>query len=55
LVVSHITPIKILLCQALDVPLTALYRMYLGSAASMRSSGTAAISPLSGASLTPAT
>ena len=32
LVVSHITPIKILLCRALDVPLTALYRMYLGSA-----------------------
>jgi probable phosphoglycerate mutase len=32
LVVSHITPIKILLCRALDVPLTTLYRMYLGSA-----------------------
>ena len=32
LVVSHITPIKILLCRALDAPLTALYRMYLGSA-----------------------
>lgn len=32
LVVSHITPIKILLCRALDVPLTAVYRMYLGSA-----------------------
>jgi broad specificity phosphatase PhoE len=32
LVVSHITPIKIFLCRALDVPLTALYRMYLGSA-----------------------
>ena len=32
LVVSHITPIKILLCRALDVPLAALYRMYLGSA-----------------------
>ncbi len=32
LVVSHITPIKILLCRALDVPLTALYRLYLGSA-----------------------
>jgi ribonuclease H / adenosylcobalamin/alpha-ribazole phosphatase len=32
LVVSHITPIKIMLCQALDAPLTALYRMYLGSA-----------------------
>ncbi len=32
LVVSHVTPIKVLLCRALDVPLTALYRMYLGSA-----------------------
>lgn len=32
LVVSHITPINILLCRALDAPLTALYRMYLGSA-----------------------
>ena len=32
LVVSHITPIKILLCRALDVPLAALFRMYLGSA-----------------------
>jgi ribonuclease H / adenosylcobalamin/alpha-ribazole phosphatase len=32
LVVSHVTPIKIMLCQALDVPLSALYRMYLGSA-----------------------
>ena len=32
LVVSHITPIKLLLCRALDVPLAALYRMYLGSA-----------------------
>ena len=32
LVVSHITPIKILLCRALDVPLAALYRIYLGSA-----------------------
>jgi ribonuclease H / adenosylcobalamin/alpha-ribazole phosphatase len=32
LVVSHVTPIKIMLCQALDVPLTAVYRMYLGSA-----------------------
>jgi probable phosphoglycerate mutase len=31
-VVSHITPINILLCRALDAPLTALYRMYLGSA-----------------------
>lgn len=32
LVVSHITPIKTLLCRALDIPLIALYRMYLGSA-----------------------
>ena len=32
LVVSHITPIKILLCRALDAPLSTLYRMYLGSA-----------------------
>jgi probable phosphoglycerate mutase len=32
LVVTHITPIKILLCRALDVPLAAVYRMYLGSA-----------------------
>jgi ribonuclease H / adenosylcobalamin/alpha-ribazole phosphatase len=32
LVVSHITPIKILLCRALDVPLATLYRIYLGSA-----------------------
>ena len=32
LVVIHITPIKILLCRALDVPLTTLYRLYLGSA-----------------------
>lgn len=32
LVVSHVTPIKIMLCRALDVPLAALYRMYLGSA-----------------------
>jgi ribonuclease H / adenosylcobalamin/alpha-ribazole phosphatase len=32
LVVTHITPIKILLCRALDVPLATLYRMYLGSA-----------------------
>jgi probable phosphoglycerate mutase len=31
-VVSHITPIKILLCRALDVPLETLYRLYLGSA-----------------------
>ena len=32
LVVSHITPIKILLCRALCVPLATLYRLYLGSA-----------------------
>jgi ribonuclease H / adenosylcobalamin/alpha-ribazole phosphatase len=32
LVVSHVTPIKILLCRALDVPLATIYRMYLGSA-----------------------
>jgi ribonuclease H / adenosylcobalamin/alpha-ribazole phosphatase len=32
LIVTHITPIKILLCRALDVPLAALYRMYLGPA-----------------------
>ena len=32
LVVSHITPIKILLCRALSVPLGTLYRLYLGSA-----------------------
>jgi probable phosphoglycerate mutase len=32
LVVSHITPIKTLLCRALDVPLVTLYRIYLGSA-----------------------
>ncbi len=32
LVVCHITPIKTLLCRALDIPLIALYRMYLGSA-----------------------
>jgi ribonuclease H / adenosylcobalamin/alpha-ribazole phosphatase len=32
LVVSHVTPIKIMLCRALDAPLTALFRMYLGSA-----------------------
>lgn len=32
LVVSHITPIKIMLCRALDVPLATLYRLYLGSA-----------------------
>ncbi len=32
LVVSHITPIKIMLCHALDAPLLTLYRFYLGSA-----------------------
>jgi probable phosphoglycerate mutase len=32
LVVSHITPIKIMLCRALGAPLIALYRFYLGSA-----------------------
>ena len=32
LVVTHVTPIKILLCHALDVPLGTLYRLYLGSA-----------------------
>jgi len=32
LVVSHITPIKIMLCRALGVPLATLYRLYLGSA-----------------------
>jgi probable phosphoglycerate mutase len=32
LVVTHITPIKILLCRALSVPLSTLYRLYLGSA-----------------------
>jgi ribonuclease H / adenosylcobalamin/alpha-ribazole phosphatase len=32
LVVSHITPIKIMLCRALSVPLGTLYRLYLGSA-----------------------
>lgn len=32
LVVSHITPIKIMLCRALGVPLLTLYRFYLGSA-----------------------
>jgi broad specificity phosphatase PhoE len=31
-VVSHITPIKILLCRALGAPLGTLYRLYLGSA-----------------------
>jgi len=32
LVVSHVTPIKIMLCRALDVPLGTIYRLYLGSA-----------------------
>jgi broad specificity phosphatase PhoE len=32
LVVSHISPIKILLCRALGVPLATIYRLYLGSA-----------------------
>ena len=32
LVVSHISPIKILLCRALGVPIGTIYRMYLGSA-----------------------
>ncbi len=32
LVVSHITPIKILLCRALEVPLSTIYRLYFGSA-----------------------
>jgi probable phosphoglycerate mutase len=32
LVVSHVTPIKILLCRALGVPLLTMYRFYLGSA-----------------------
>jgi probable phosphoglycerate mutase len=32
LVVSHVTPIKILLCRALSVPLATLYRLYLGAA-----------------------
>jgi ribonuclease H / adenosylcobalamin/alpha-ribazole phosphatase len=32
LIVSHITPIKIMLCRALDAPLLTLYRLYLGSA-----------------------
>ena len=32
LVVSHVTPIKLLLCRALGVPLSTLYRLYLGSA-----------------------
>lgn len=32
LIVSHITPIKILLCRALGAPLLTMYRFYLGSA-----------------------
>ena len=32
LVVSHITPIKIMICRALGVPLLTIYRFYLGSA-----------------------
>ena len=32
LVVSHISPIKILLCRAMGVPLGTVYRLYLGSA-----------------------
>jgi probable phosphoglycerate mutase len=32
LVVSHVTPIKIMLCRALGAPLSAIYRLYLGSA-----------------------
>jgi len=32
LIVSHITPIKILLCRALGAPLLTIYRFYLGSA-----------------------
>jgi broad specificity phosphatase PhoE len=32
LVVSHVTPIKLMLCRALGVPLSTLYRLYLGSA-----------------------
>jgi broad specificity phosphatase PhoE len=32
LVVSHITPMKILLCRALSVPLLTMYRFYLGPA-----------------------
>ena len=53
LVVSHITPIKILLCRALDVPLTTLYRLYLGSACINEIHGTAMSSLPSGASTTP--
>jgi probable phosphoglycerate mutase len=32
LVVSHVTPMKIMLCRALGVPLSTVYRLYLGSA-----------------------
>lgn len=32
LLVTHVTPIKILLCRALGVPLGTVYRLYLGSA-----------------------
>jgi probable phosphoglycerate mutase len=32
LVVNHVTPIKIILCRALGVPLSTIYRLYLGSA-----------------------
>jgi ribonuclease H / adenosylcobalamin/alpha-ribazole phosphatase len=32
LLVTHITPIKILLCRGLGVPLGTVYRLYLGSA-----------------------
>ena len=30
--VCHVTPIKIMLCRALGVPLSTVYRLYLGSA-----------------------
>ena len=55
LVVSHITPIKIMLCRALGAPLSTLYRLYLGSACISEIQGTAASSPRSTASTTPAT
>ena len=55
LVVSHVTPIKIMLCRALDVPLATLYRMYLGQPASTRSSGMITSSRRSPVSTTPAT
>jgi ribonuclease H / adenosylcobalamin/alpha-ribazole phosphatase len=32
LVVCHVTPIKLTLCRALGVPLSTVYRLYLGSA-----------------------